>query len=129
MLLGSLLRRIVFPLGLAFKGRLSLYISMPVLLTPHGNCLLAPLSRRCLRLLFAFLFRVSLCSDDNKMNTENLGIVFAPNLLRSPNAMEISVIDLQVRIEGRPCCSESAMEVRFLRLVLDLTWLEDPSTP
>ncbi|CAM9794973.1 unnamed protein product, partial [Sphacelaria rigidula] len=49
----------------------------------------------CVRLLFAFLFRVSLCSADNKMNTENLGIVFAPNLLRAPNATEISVMDLQ----------------------------------
>lgn len=55
---------------------------------------------RCLRLLFAFLFRVSLCSDDNKMNTENLGIVFAPNLLRVPNSPERSVLDLQARNQG-----------------------------
>lgn len=50
----------------------------------------------CLRLLFAFLHRVSLCSADNKMTTENLGIVFAPNLLRAPNATEMNVMDLQV---------------------------------
>lgn len=53
---------------------------------------------RCLRLLFAFLYRVSLCSGDNKMTTENLGIVFAPNLLRAPNATEMNVMDLQVRM-------------------------------
>eukprot|EP00752_Nemacystus_decipiens_P016285 g14564.t1 len=52
----------------------------------------------CLRLLFAFLHRVSLCSADNKMTTENLGIVFAPNLLRAPNATEMNVMDLQACI-------------------------------
>lgn len=56
---------------------------------PEINC-------TCLRLLFAFLYRVSLCSADNKMTTENLGIVFAPNLLRAPNATEMNVMDLQV---------------------------------
>ncbi|CAN0183732.1 unnamed protein product, partial [Hapterophycus canaliculatus] len=45
---------------------------------PEINC-------TCLRLLFAFLYRVSLCSADNKMTTNNLGIIFAPNLLRAPN--------------------------------------------
>lgn len=34
------------------------------------------------------------------MTTENLGIVFAPNLLRAPNATEISVMDLQVGNNG-----------------------------
>ena len=29
------------------------------------------------------------------MTTENLGIVFAPNLLRAPNATDIDVMDLQ----------------------------------
>lgn len=32
------------------------------------------------------------------MTTENLGIVFAPNLLRAPNATEMNVMDLQVRM-------------------------------
>lgn len=31
------------------------------------------------------------------MTTENLGIVFAPNLLRAPNSTEMNVMDLQVR--------------------------------
>ncbi|CAM9314755.1 unnamed protein product [Phaeothamnion confervicola] len=54
-----------------------------------------PINATCLRLLFAFLFRVNLCAADNKMSAENLGIVFAPNLLRAPNSTEISVVDLQ----------------------------------
>ncbi len=55
-----------------------------------------PINTDCLRLLFAFLHRVSEMSEYNKMTSENLGIVFAPNLLRPANSSEISVMDLQV---------------------------------
>ncbi len=55
-----------------------------------------PLNVDCLRLLFAFLYRVTMLSEHNKMTSENLGIVFAPNLLRPANSSEISVMDLQV---------------------------------
>ncbi|CAN0384346.1 unnamed protein product, partial [Ectocarpus fasciculatus] len=57
---------------------------------------LPEINRTCVRLLFAFLLRVSLLSAENLMTTENLGIVFAPNLLRAPNATEMNVMDLQV---------------------------------
>ncbi|CAN0336530.1 unnamed protein product, partial [Ectocarpus sp. 4 AP-2014] len=56
---------------------------------------LPEINRTCVRLLFAFLLRVSLLSAENLMTTENLGIVFAPNLLRAPNATEMNVMDLQ----------------------------------
>lgn len=40
------------------------------------------------------------------MTTENLGIVFAPNLLRAPNATEISVMDLQViKVDDEATCT------------------------
>ncbi|CAN0531983.1 unnamed protein product, partial [Ectocarpus sp. 8 AP-2014] len=54
---------------------------------------LPEINRTCVRLLFAFLLRVSLLSAENLMTTENLGIVFAPNLLRAPNATEMNVMD------------------------------------
>ncbi|CAM9539661.1 unnamed protein product [Ascophyllum nodosum] len=65
----------------------------------------------CLRLLFAFLYRVSLCSGDNKMTTENLGIVFAPNLLRAPNATDMNVMDLQSCINVVRRMIESASDI------------------
>ncbi len=55
-----------------------------------------PINADCIRLLFAFLYRVSKMSDYNKMTSENLAIVFAPNLFRSDNSSELSVMDLQV---------------------------------
>ncbi len=55
-----------------------------------------PINVECLRLLFAFLYRVAVLSEFNKMTSENLGIVFAPNLLRPAKSSEISVMDLQV---------------------------------
>ncbi|KAG5185829.1 Rho GTPase activation protein [Tribonema minus] len=68
-----------------------------------------PIHEACARLLFALLHRVNLCATDNKMPAENLGIVFAPNLLRSADAGEPCVADLQqcitfVRrmVEGAP---------------------------
>jgi hypothetical protein len=65
----------------------------------------------CIRLLCAFLFRVALCSADNKMTSENLGIVFAPNLLRPPNSTEISVMDLQACINLVKRMVENAQEI------------------
>ncbi len=55
-----------------------------------------PINVDCLRLLFALLYRVAALSEYNKMTSENLGIVFAPNLLRPTKSSEISVMDLQV---------------------------------
>lgn len=45
------------------------------------------------------------------MTTENLGIIFAPNLLRAPNATDMNVMDLQVclwsLVSVRVCASVS----------------------
>ncbi|CAM9195217.1 unnamed protein product [Ectocarpus sp. 6 AP-2014] len=72
---------------------------------------LPEINRTCVRLLFAFLLRVSLLSAENLMTTENLGIVFAPNLLRAPNATEMNVMDLQACINLVKRIIECAKEI------------------
>ncbi|KAG5180945.1 Rho GTPase activation protein [Tribonema minus] len=67
---------------------------------------LPPTPRACARLLFALLHRVHLCAGDNKMTAENLGIVFAPNLLRPAEAGQPTMAELQ------PC-------IMFVRRVVE----------
>lgn len=59
---------------------------------PKGNYNL--LAHLCL-----LLKEVSSLSDENKMTAENIGVIFAPNLLRHPNPNQLDIQSLMM--EGR----------------------------
>nr|XP_033808289.1 rho GTPase-activating protein 11A [Geotrypetes seraphini] len=52
------------------------------------SCLLPDGNRETLRFFFSFLHNVARRSDENKMNSSNLAVIFAPNLLQSPDGHE-----------------------------------------
>ena len=52
----------------------------------------------CLRYLLGFLVRVVRCSEYNKMNADNLAIVFAPTLLKPPEEDDLGLNDLSAAI-------------------------------
>ncbi|XP_062947371.1 rho GTPase-activating protein 11A isoform X1 [Cynocephalus volans] len=52
------------------------------------SCLMADHTVEILRYFFNFLRNVSLRSDENKMNSSNLAVIFAPNLLQTNEGKE-----------------------------------------
>uniref|UniRef100_A0A8D0DPD1 Rho-GAP domain-containing protein n=1 Tax=Salvator merianae TaxID=96440 RepID=A0A8D0DPD1_SALMN len=54
------------------------------------SCLLSDGTMGALRFFFMFLKKVSLRSDDNKMDSSNLAVILAPNLLQSSNTDKMS---------------------------------------
>jgi hypothetical protein len=57
-----------------------------------------PTHAQTLRLLLALLFRINLCSDVNKMTAKNLGVCFAPSVLRSGDSEDLALQDIQPAI-------------------------------
>ncbi|XP_030070850.1 rho GTPase-activating protein 11A [Microcaecilia unicolor] len=52
------------------------------------SCLLPDTNIETLRFFFSFLHNVARRSDENKMNSSNLAVIFAPNLLQSSDGHE-----------------------------------------
>lgn len=66
---------------------------------------------RTLRVVLAFLYRVNLCSEFNKMNAKNLGVCFAPSVLRSSDTEELALSDIQPGISLIQRLIETAPDV------------------
>jgi hypothetical protein len=80
------------------------------------------LNAKCLRLLVAFLYRLNLCCESNKMTAKNLGVCFAPSLLRPSDSEELALTDIQPAIAMIERLIENAPEI-----FLDNLWDEYPA--
>lgn len=81
----------------------------------------APCQARTLRVVLALLYRLDLCSEYNRMSAKNLGVCFAPTLLRGQAGAELGLADIQGAIVVVGRLIETAVDV----FVLDL-WDDYP---